>query len=622
MAEAKQSSKISEKDLEKVASYIYDEYSRRKKSRRAEEQLWDEIDRQVRMEPDIKYKRTGNNKKDRSKNWMPEIELQLQAQTLEVILSDVEEFMFPDDGPFFRVKAYAPDDFLSRFQAETPFVVGSEVDAPSVVTTDNINDYAHGFTEYALCQFNHKITWSLICASAIKYGLGVGRVRVAAKSTFIHDTASTFNRSSKLPVLVPMDIRNVFPDENFYKYMANGAIVGGSVIYREKRKLTDILVTAKKDNNDKTDFSDGGWLLANLKNLRADNNGFVEYIEYEGDLVFPTTEGDEAGDTVLVPNVIVTVLCGEYNNEPAKRVVRVQYSEMPWPSYIFVPYMEEKPGEMCASSPLKKGYMLQKTASESLNRYMQAAILDTEPVIQYSPNDRHMIAQGGPQVFPGASWPSTADIVVHNIGDPTALIAGYTTLVSQYQDVTGVNAPRLGAQTISHTTAFAKEQEIERGTRRTKRFVRSVLSTPMEKWLVMCYFLAKKELGEQSMPVYMEAYKSYVNVRGDLLPDYVKFVALGSLGPSDDVARQQQRQAAIMTAMQVNNLAVQMGLAQPLNYDAITRQLLSEGGITDVDKYTVNPQGATGGPALPGAGGQPIDAGPAALILQNLAGGG
>ena len=130
----------------------------------------------------------------------------------------------------------------------------------------------------------------------------------------------------------------------------------------------------------------------------------------------------------------------------------------------------------------------------------------------------------------------------------------------------------------------------------------------------MCYFLAKKELGEQSMPVYMEAYKSYVNVRGDLLPDYVKFV--------DDVARQQQRQAAIMTAMQVNNLAVQMGLAQPLNYDAITRQLLSEGGITDVDKYTVNPQGATGGPALPGAGGQPIDAGPAALILQNLAGGG
>ena len=193
MAEAKQSSKISEKDLEKVASYIYDEYSRRKKSRleiqrratdeqhfstarpdrsdglvrRAEEQLWDEIDRQVRMEPDIKYKRTGNNKKDRSKNWMPEIELQLQAQTLEVILSDVEEFMFPDDGPFFRVKAYAPDDFLNRFQAETPFVVGSEIDAPSVVTTDNINDYVHGFTEYALCQFNHKITWSLICASAI-----------------------------------------------------------------------------------------------------------------------------------------------------------------------------------------------------------------------------------------------------------------------------------------------------------------------------------------------------------------------------------------------------------------------------------------------------------------------
>ena len=121
-------------------------------SGRAEEQLWDEIDRQVRMEPDIKYKRTGNNKKDRSKNWMPEIELQLQAQTLEVILSDVEEFMFPDDGPFFRVKAYAPDDFLNRFQAETPFVVGSEIDAPSVVTTDNINDYVHGFTEYALCR--------------------------------------------------------------------------------------------------------------------------------------------------------------------------------------------------------------------------------------------------------------------------------------------------------------------------------------------------------------------------------------------------------------------------------------------------------------------------------------
>ena len=66
-------------DLEKLCDYIWQEYNDRKNRRTEREKSWREIDRQLRMEPDISFKTAANGKPDVNKAWMPELELPLRS---------------------------------------------------------------------------------------------------------------------------------------------------------------------------------------------------------------------------------------------------------------------------------------------------------------------------------------------------------------------------------------------------------------------------------------------------------------------------------------------------------------------------------------------------------------
>ena len=104
-----------------------------------------------------------------------------------------------------------------------------------------------------------------------------------------------------------------------------------------------------------------------------------------------------------------------------------------------------------------KGYPIQVAAVDALNSLFEAAAIKNRPPISYDKDDIEFTGSGGPRIFPSASWPTLGDIKVHTeIGDPAAMFAIYQGLLQQYADVTGTTAPRLGAQTVSHTTAFAK----------------------------------------------------------------------------------------------------------------------------------------------------------------------
>lgn len=615
MSEVDKKSKISEVDFDAVATYIYGEYLRRKKDRKWLHEKMRTIDRQLRIKPSVKYKADDEGNAIKNNKWMPECELPNQSQTLELLCSEARKMMFPDNGPFFKAKAYSSDEFLNMFKNNAAFIVGSEIDAPSIITSENVNMYVQGFLSDALKQFNHDDAWDLINSEAFKYGVGVGRIRMASKSVFIHDSTNTYDKSKKIPILVPIPLKNVYLDDKAYDYMAHGASVGPSVILKMNRKYADLMVEAKNGNKDDT-FMSGGWLTKNIAEIEPDKNGFVELLEYEGDIVFPKN-GDE-DNSVLVPNAIITVLCGKNGGDLAQKVIRVQYNELPSSSYIIVPYQKEHIDCPYGTSPLIKGEPIQTVASESLNRYMQAAILSTQPPVQYDKDDQYFKSKGGPKIFPSATWASSGDIKVHQIGNPAPLLAGYQAFLGQYSDVTGITAARLGAQTVSHTTAYAKDKEIEKGTLRTVDYVRAVMKTPMVKWLSMAYYLAKKQLGDNVVQAYMEEFGSYVNVKSDMLPDIVCFEALGSIAPQESIARQQQRLSAMMQAIQLNQLAVQSGLAQPLNYEAIQRQLLREAGITDVDALTTNPQGDAGTPAIQGVGQGSGNSNAIPIALQGL----
>src|SRR5690348_5029660 len=83
--EPKKGRRFDARDFQTVAEYVKDEYDRRKQDpeRVHLEKVWREIDRQIRMEPDIRHKLDNALRPIPALAWRAEFELPLQAQTLE-----------------------------------------------------------------------------------------------------------------------------------------------------------------------------------------------------------------------------------------------------------------------------------------------------------------------------------------------------------------------------------------------------------------------------------------------------------------------------------------------------------------------------------------------------------
>lgn len=612
MSEVREKKKgFTQDDFKKIGEFIVDEHRRRQKKRKDREKCWSEIERQCAQVPDVKYKRTSGGSKIPAKAWMPEIELPNQAQALELLLSDSMRLMLPDHGDFMRTRVAADDGYLRKFLNDSDLVLNSDIDPPSVITQGNVDDYIHGFMMHQFRQFDHRGAWKRIISESIKLGDGVGRIRLAKKPSFVNHIKGTSSSTKLVPIIAPVSIKDVFLDDMESAYMADGFVLGPAQIFHQFKKLEDVLLAAKNGSTD-PDEENGGWMKEVLGGLDGDKNGNIEYLEYEGDLVVQQSEGK----SIYIPGAIVTVVIGGVKNSDM-RVVRFRFRKTPYSSYLHVPYQQTDTNDPYSSSPLVKGEPIQRAASESLNRFMQAAILNTEPVVRYSRDDQYFKAQGGPVIHPGAQWESEGDVDTIEIGNPQAILPGYLNLLSQHNDATGVNAPRLGAQTVSHTTAFAKDQEIQRGQVRTVEFTNSTIAGPMTRWVNAAYELGRAAAEEET--VYMDKFGSFVNIVPELLPEKVFFEVYGASGPAQDAQEQQRKFQSILTGIQLAQLAAQSGEVVEIRYEGIIKDLLKQGGVTDVDEYVKGvPQGPALGPTVAGVQGSDGDVGAQALILQNL----
>jgi hypothetical protein len=245
-----------------------------------------------------------------------------------------------------------------------------------------------------------------------------------------------------------------------------------------------------------------------------------------------------------------------------------------------------------------------------MNRVMEAGQLKNSPPTGYPKDDVEFAATDGPVLEPYALFPTIEELNVYSEvgGEPETLFGIFTGLVNLYYDVTGVNQPRLGAQTKSHTTAFAKDVELTQGSVRTVDYIRTSLEGPMTRFLELEYRMGLEDFrGPQT--IYIEAWNEFVNVKRDHMPDIVKFIAIGSGAPQEDQARNAERLQSAQLAMQIEASGIQLGvIEQPtLDYAALIKQTLNEGGWTDVAAITTEdeqeelPVGQNGGGQLPGA---------------------
>lgn len=622
--EVKKQRRFDDRDWKWIADYIVEEYQRRKKRREEREKHWDEIDRQIEMRPDTEWKRLPNGQVDTKKKWMAEMELPLQAQALEVLCADSRRLMFPDAGPWFAANVEMTDEYLAKVANFENLILGDSTQIPHHMNQDNCDKLAEGFLTHCFRQYDHTARFDQINAESFKYGMGVGRGRVETKNVFIHEARGTVKKKQKIPVIVPCSIKNHYLDDA-KPTMHSSQVLGPAHIAYEYVRYENIAIAASKGSND-PENEDGGWMPKQLGKVLPDKQGYVQVIEMEGDIIIPR----KTVRSVVVPGAIITVAMGgsEKGQTTASRaVIRFRFRKKNLSSYLLFPYHFEGADQFYPGSPLMKGRTVQMMATDALNRAMDSAALKCAPPCGYDSSNVQFQSTGGPEIYPYAQWMTTDPVKVYSeIGaDPTAMAGIMAQAINLYAELTGVLPARLGAQTRSHTTAYAKDAELQRGATRTVDYVNAAGHGPITRWLDMAYQLGRESLGRnETISYWIDAYGGYVEVDKDQLPENVMWEWFGAGGPQDKQQKSQAKVGALNMALQVEMARLQMRMPPRLDLDAMQDNILREGGWTDIDAFIKQPQGPAGGPSatpmLPGAGqgGPP----PAIAALQNLSGAG
>lgn len=578
------------RDWSYVAEQVIDEYHDRKGRRKDREKCWADIDRQIAMTPETNFKyiiKNGTRVLDQNKAWMSEVELPLQAQALEVLTADARRMLFPDSGAWFRAHAEMTDEYLAKVDFQS-IILGDEAEVPSQINQDNADKLVEGFLMHLFGQSvadeDFYTRYDKINAESMKYGCGVGRGRMWTRDLYVKLPSGVRRESRKVPVLMPCSIKNLYLDDR-KPSMHSTQLLEPAHIAVDYIRLQNLQIAANRGSDD-PDAEDGGWMPKNLKGLCGDDQGYVTLLEMEGDIVVPR----KTTRSVVLPGCIVTVALGgkDGGGNVTKCVVRFRWRKMPGSTYLLHPYHYEGADDIYPASPLMKGRPVQMMCTDALNRLNDAAMLKNAPPVGWDRTDTWLAQNGGPSIYPYAQWgtidPAAIKVFNEVGGEPGALAGVLLRGIQLYAELTGVLPARLGAQTTSHTTAFAKDAELQRGAVRTVDYVRQIGHGPMTRWLAMAYQMGRAAVGNrEGIAFFIDAYGGYVDVSRDQLPERATFEWFGSGGPTEEQQKQQRKLQSLGLALQMDQMAIATGQPPTVNVPSGIAEVLRSGGWTDID---------------------------------------
>jgi hypothetical protein len=586
--------KFSKKDWDTAAQFVKDEFERRKnaKKRRDAEKAWKEVDRQVAMIPRPREIESGT-----AEDWMPDIELPLQASALEVIAADARRLKFPLTTDWFFPHSDLSDSFLQKAQiSQDKFPIIGDTPTGMQLDQEGVDAFVKAVIDHYHKLYAFRSQIELMDLEAIKYGTYSARVVQALVPKFSNDFRGIRKERTLGPAVVPVSIKNLYLDDSPQALLQEGLSVAPATIRNYYQKQDDILKAANTGGVNK------GWIPANVKKLEPlgdgdEKRGHIEILEYEGDLIIPRSQG-----RIFLPNIILTVAVGA----SGPTVIRFRDHKFPFRSYVTGTYQREDLDSPYGVSPLMKGAPIQEAATEAVNNLIAASALSAQPPVAWDSSDTRLSASGGPLIAPRALW-ETDDpnsIKVQDIGDINDILQAYLSLLQQYADLTGVTATRRGQQARSHTTATAADIESDKGLARTVDFVVSQEQGPMTSILYMEYEIIRQSL-TKPQSVYIggtAGLDGFVNINKDLLPESVMFDVQGSAGPLTKREQNALETQAIQAAAQLSQLSASMG-GPVLNFDEAFRELFANANVSNPDRFITSPQGIPN--AASGVGGVP-----------------
>jgi len=531
--------RFTKKDMDYVTDFVKDTYEHRKnhKHRKAFEEIWKAVDRQIKLESNSVSERDPKST-DARDDWHSEIELGLLSKATEILTADAMRLGFPINREMFLVHQDLRNGTKPIDQKDQEY---SDKRLRSFMSQQHID---FGFKERVKLSLKEIFHHGSMCAEMVDKRL-----------TTIHKGKGI--QQLNAPVWQPHSMWNTFPDPS-------QSIIGTNLFYEGSMLLRTFIskdaALRKKDwvNKDK------------IRLIDKPKTKDLEVIKYYGDINIPRAKG---GD-IYLPNMEIEVLEDIFVSGKA--------SPYPFPRIIYTGYERFDVTNAYYLSPLMKMSPMQTFTSHAINKFIDWGDLTVEPPIYYNMHNPEMAATGGPEMKPGSKTGVTgpADFNEVRVGDGSPLLEGIRFGVQQIEENTGVDANRAGVAAGTEQTATEIKSNNVRGELRMSDFVGMFEQQGILPSLYMQHEMNKNSLDKRGYLFYNDrpgAADFDVMNRKDL-PDNVVFDVTASRGVIGEI----QRGAAVMEVTRF--LKEQEGLKDITRDDEIAVMLYSDAGVKNPEK--------------------------------------
>ncbi len=499
MAEVKKR-RVLKRDQDEIASYIQDEWTTRHncKKREGHKRIWDEVDRQIRMEAPTVMNKSGNPAED----WMNAIQLGALANASEVSVSDAKRLAFPIDRRWFTPHTLA-EGAIERSEQRT---------------ADNL---LRNLMVQQMKDFGFKGRIKLALKEIYHHG---GVVATVEKQCMLHHHNGSRREKLTAPVWITHSMRRSYPDPS--------PAIQGTEMYYQGSMIIESWMPMSKAKRVK------GW--SNRDKLRESKKfkDHIHLLTYYGDLTISRQDGD-----IWTPNRKTLVSDGLF--------LFSEVNETPYSPVIYTGYERDDVTDPYYTSPLIRIAPTGKFTTEMANRTMDAVQLKVNPPDQYDALDSHLAANGGPDLSPGAHNKTRGGkgIAIIDIGSETATtgLAATQWGMSEIEKATKTNAPRGAVAPGTEVTATEAVKEEQRSEAPKVEFVSTFEDQALLPYLYMHHDLNKLHL--ESYEFYNDDPRTadFLRASKSDLPKKTKFEIVGSR----ELLGEEQRTARVINTAQI-----------------------------------------------------------------------
>lgn len=533
--------KIQKKDWRSIEQQIKDQLDIRERNeyRKQHERIWKEVDRQVAMQPMQRTPRDINQETD----WRNALELGELSRASEIITADVRRLTFPQTRAWFEIHSDLTE-------------IDDDVDPASKVEIQSrVDGRLRAFMTQQHLDFGLKSRVDLSVKEALHHG---GYVVTTEWETAVQVAKGDRVKTVAAPLWKPHSMWNCYPDlsagiEGHNTFYQGSMIIKSWMPLYQVKRLKSIDDDYPYFNLNKITVDEGG---SKEKN-RQDTND-VEILTYYGDLVIPRSQGD-----LLLLNSKFQLANGT--------IIHYMPNPFPYPNVIYNGWERLDVRDPYYVSPIVKFSVTQKIGTQLANRLLDSVDLKVEPPITYDGNDPDFVANGGPEIAPGAKTPTkgSGSYDVINVGDPATALAGLQYIVQQIEAGTRVDRVRSGVSPATEQTATEVIKQSQNAELSVVDFVDRHELHGLRPFLYMSYDLNREKV--KSYPFYNQELNApdFERMSKSEMPKSVHVEIVGSKGVLGEERRQAQTSQVTAFWMRANpQLLKQQELAMEMYRDA------------------------------------------------------